>query len=99
VGTIGATTVTVRYRKRRYRRSAETARSLEISEANVRVIRHRAIQQLRDCMAMGVDRAIHLQTDGEEWDSQATAGAWIFLILTLVVITFLVRRLLKAEPA
>jgi multiple sugar transport system permease protein len=30
--------------------------------------------------------------------SQATAGAWIFLILTLFVITFLVRRLLKAEP-
>ena len=32
--------------------SAETARSLEISEANVRVIRHRAIQQLRDCMGV-----------------------------------------------
>ena len=30
--------------------SAETARSLGISEANVRVIRHRAIQQLRGCM-------------------------------------------------
>jgi multiple sugar transport system permease protein len=30
--------------------------------------------------------------------SQATAGAWIFLILTLIVITFLVRRLLDAEP-
>ena len=30
--------------------------------------------------------------------SQATAGAWIFLILTLIVITFLVRRLLVAEP-
>jgi RNA polymerase sigma-70 factor, ECF subfamily len=30
--------------------SAETARSLGISEANVRVIRHRAIQQLRVCM-------------------------------------------------
>jgi multiple sugar transport system permease protein len=29
--------------------------------------------------------------------SNATAGAWIFLILTLIVITFLVRRLLKAE--
>ena len=31
--------------------------------------------------------------------SQATAGAWIFLILTVIVITFLVRRLLRAEPA
>lgn len=30
--------------------------------------------------------------------SEATAGAWIFLILTALLITFLVRRLLKAEP-
>lgn len=30
--------------------------------------------------------------------SEATAGAWMFLILTAVLITFLVRRLLKAEP-
>jgi len=30
--------------------------------------------------------------------SEATAGAWIFLILTAFLITFLVRRLLKAEP-
>ena len=30
--------------------AAETARSLGLSEANVRVIRHRALQQLRDCM-------------------------------------------------
>ena len=30
--------------------------------------------------------------------SEATAGAWIFLILTTFLITFLVRRLLKAEP-
>ena len=30
--------------------SAEAARSLGISEANVRVIRHRAIRQLRACM-------------------------------------------------
>jgi RNA polymerase sigma-70 factor (ECF subfamily) len=32
------------------RTSAESARSLGLSEANVRVIRHRAIRQLRDCM-------------------------------------------------
>ena len=34
-----------------------------------------AIEQLRDAMALGVDRAIHLQTDGSEWDGEATAGA------------------------
>ena len=26
-------------------------------------------------MAIGADRAIHLETDGEEWDPQATAAA------------------------
>jgi electron transfer flavoprotein beta subunit len=31
--------------------------------------------QLRDMMAIGADEAIHLITDGEEWDPQATAGA------------------------
>jgi multiple sugar transport system permease protein len=30
--------------------------------------------------------------------SEATAGAWIFLVLTALLITFLVRRLLRAEP-
>ena len=30
--------------------------------------------------------------------SQATAGSWIFLILTVVIVSFLVRRLLRAEP-
>ena len=30
--------------------------------------------------------------------SQATAGSWIFLILTAVIIFFLVRRLLRPEP-
>jgi multiple sugar transport system permease protein len=30
--------------------------------------------------------------------SEATAGAWIFLILTAILITFLVRRLVKVEP-
>src|SRR6185437_17123063 len=34
-----------------------------------------AVEQLRDAMALGVDRAIHLQTDGQEWDGEATAGA------------------------
>ena len=34
-----------------------------------------AEEQLRDCMAIGANRAIHLVTDGEEWDPQATAAA------------------------
>ncbi len=34
-----------------------------------------AEEQLRDVMAIGVDAAIHLVTDGEEWDPQATAAA------------------------
>ena len=34
-----------------------------------------AEEQLRDMMAIGVDRAIHLITDGAEWDPQATASA------------------------
>lgn len=32
-------------------------------------------EQLRDAMALGIDRAIHLVTGGEEWDGQATAAA------------------------
>ena len=34
-----------------------------------------AEEQLRDVMAIGVDRAIHLVSDGQEWDPQATAAA------------------------
>jgi electron transfer flavoprotein beta subunit len=34
-----------------------------------------AEEQLRDMMAIGADRAIHLVTDGGEWDPQATASA------------------------
>ena len=34
-----------------------------------------AEEQLRDMMAIGMDRAVHLVTGGEEWDPQATAGA------------------------
>jgi DNA-directed RNA polymerase specialized sigma24 family protein len=30
--------------------AAQSARFLSLSEANVRVIRHRAIKQLRECM-------------------------------------------------
>src|SRR2546427_9785047 len=34
-----------------------------------------AVEQLRDAMALGSDRAIHLQTEGAEWDPEATAAA------------------------
>jgi electron transfer flavoprotein beta subunit len=33
-----------------------------------------AEEQIRDCMAIGADRGIHLVSE-EEWDAQATAGA------------------------
>jgi electron transfer flavoprotein beta subunit len=33
-----------------------------------------AAEQLRDAMALGIDRAIHLQTDGSDWDAEATAA-------------------------
>jgi electron transfer flavoprotein beta subunit len=34
-----------------------------------------ASDQLREAMAIGVDRAILLETDGQDWDPVATAGA------------------------
>ena len=34
-----------------------------------------ATEQLRDAMALGIDRAVHLQTDGQEWDGEGTAAA------------------------
>lgn len=34
-----------------------------------------AADQLRDAMAIGIDRAIHLETDGSDWDPGATASA------------------------
>src|SRR5438128_10591909 len=34
-----------------------------------------AVEQLRDAMALGLDRAITLQSGGHEWDAEATAGA------------------------
>jgi electron transfer flavoprotein beta subunit len=34
-----------------------------------------AVEQLRDAMALGIDQAILLETDGSEWGPQATAGA------------------------
>src|SRR2546428_4235760 len=34
-----------------------------------------AVEQLRDAMALCIDRAIHLQTEGAAWDPEATAAA------------------------
>src|SRR5437773_11319231 len=34
-----------------------------------------AVEQLRNAMALGIDRGILLQTGGEEWDPVATARA------------------------
>jgi electron transfer flavoprotein beta subunit len=39
-----------------------------------------AEEQLRDMMAIGVDRGIHLVTDGGEWDPQATAAVIVAAI-------------------
>jgi electron transfer flavoprotein beta subunit len=36
-----------------------------------------ALDQLRDAMAIGIGRAIHLVTDGEEWDPESTAAALV----------------------
>lgn len=41
-----------------------------------------AEEQLRDLMAIGIDRGIHLVTDGSEWDPQATAAAIVEAILS-----------------
>jgi electron transfer flavoprotein beta subunit len=34
-----------------------------------------ALEQLRDALALGIARAIHLVTEGEEWDPESTATA------------------------
>lgn len=39
-----------------------------------------AAEQLRDAMALGIDRAILLETDGSEWGPQATANAIVAAI-------------------
>src|SRR5262249_12536198 len=39
-----------------------------------------AEEQLRDMMAIGVDRGIHLVTDDPEWDPQATAAVIVAAI-------------------
>ena len=39
-----------------------------------------AEEQLRDTLALGVDRAIHLVTDGGDWDPDSTAAALVAAI-------------------
>ena len=34
-------------------------------------------EQLRDALAVGIDRAVHLVTDGSDWDPEATAAALV----------------------
>src|SRR5690242_765512 len=36
-----------------------------------------AIEQLRDALALGMARGIHLATDGSEWDPESTAAALV----------------------
>jgi len=42
-----------------------------------------ASEQLRDAMAIGVDRAVLLETDGSDWDPVATAGAIVDAVRAL----------------
>jgi electron transfer flavoprotein beta subunit len=42
-----------------------------------------ASEQLRDAMAIGIDRAVLLETDGADWDPIATAGAIVDAIRAL----------------
>src|SRR5207247_10676099 len=41
-----------------------------------------AIEQLRDAMALGIDRAINLRTYGREWEGEANASALVEAIRT-----------------
>ena len=56
----------------------EAVRIVEVGGGDVVVLTlgpAEAEEQLRDGMAVGADRAVLVQTDGQEWDPQATAAA------------------------
>jgi len=56
----------------------EAVRIVEAGEGEVAVLTlgpAEAEEQLRDCMAIGADRGILLETQSDEWDAQATAAA------------------------
>src|SRR5437660_4086801 len=58
----------------------EAARLIEANKGDSVVLTlgpPEAVEQLRDAMALGIDRAIHLQTDGGEWDPEATSAALV----------------------
>lgn len=42
-----------------------------------------AADQLRDALAIGAERAVHLETDGADWDPVATASALVDAVRTL----------------
>jgi electron transfer flavoprotein beta subunit len=61
----------------------EAVRIVETEEGEVVVLAlgpAEAEEQLRDCMAIGADRGILLETGGEDWDAQATAAAIVAAI-------------------
>jgi electron transfer flavoprotein beta subunit len=41
-----------------------------------------AVEQLRDCMAVGIDHAIHVRTYGRDWDGENTASGLLEAIRT-----------------
>jgi electron transfer flavoprotein beta subunit len=55
----------------------EAVRIVEAAGGSVTVVTlgpAEAEEQLRECLALGADRAILLETDGSEWDPEATAA-------------------------
>ena len=56
----------------------EAVRIVEAGGGSVTVVTlgpPEAEEQLRECLALGADRAILLETDGSDWDPEATAAA------------------------
>jgi electron transfer flavoprotein beta subunit len=61
----------------------EAVRIVESAGGSVTVVTlgpPEAEEQLRECLALGADRAILLETDGADWDPEATAAALIEVI-------------------
>jgi electron transfer flavoprotein beta subunit len=63
----------------------EAVRIVEAAGGSVTVVTlgpQEAEEQLRECLALGADRAILLETDGADWDPEATASALHEVIAT-----------------
>ena len=61
----------------------EAVRIVEASGGSVTVVTlgpPEAEEQLRECLALGADRAILLETDGSDWDPEATAEALLEVV-------------------